>query len=65
MDISDKLQAAVELWQKCTEVSGGCLVPGKSWWTLIDFTWGKGRWRYVSDFEGAELRIKDVVGRNR
>ena len=64
MDISDKLQAAVELWQKCTEVSGGCLVPAKSWWTLIDFTWDKGRWKYVSEFEEAELKIKDIVGRN-
>ena len=62
MDIAEKLQAAVALWEKCTELSGGCLVPSKSWWTIVDFTWNKGRWSYASDFEEASLRIKSVTG---
>ena len=64
-EITGKLQAALELWEKCTEISGGCLVPDKSWWTIIDFTWEKGRWKYVKEFEEAELRIKDAQGINR
>ena len=38
-DIARKLQAAIRLWETLTEVSGGCLIPVKSWRTLINFTW--------------------------
>ena len=65
IDITDKLQAAVDLWEKCTELSGSCMVPAKSWWTLVDFTWTKGKWKYATEFEDAELIIKDAERQNR
>ena len=61
-DIATKLQASVELWEKCTEISGGCLVPTKSWWTLIDFTWKDGKWSYSEDMDDVNIAIKDVNG---
>ena len=61
-DIAAKLQASVELWEKCTEISGGCLVPAKSWWTLVDFTWKDGKWRYSEDMDDVDIAIKDVNG---
>ena len=52
----------MELWEKCTEVSGGCLVPEKSWWTLVDFTWSNGKWKYAEDMDDEKIYIKDKDG---
>lgn len=30
-EMTAKLKVAVNLWEKYTHVSGGCLVPAKSW----------------------------------
>ena len=64
-DIATKLQSAVELWEKCTEMSGGCLVPAKSWWTLVDFTWHNGKWDYNSDMNDVSIEIKDSNGQQK
>ena len=61
-DIAAKLQASVQLWEKCTEVSGGCLVPEKSWWTLVDFTWTNGNWDYSKDMDDVYVSVKDSGG---
>ena len=61
-DITAKLQASVQLWEKCTEVSGGCLVLEKSWWTLVDFTWTNGNWDYSKDIDDVCLSVKDSGG---
>ena len=54
------MQAAAQLWEKCTEVNGGCLVPEKSWWTLVDFTWTNGNWDYSKDMDDVYLSVKDI-----
>ena len=48
-ELVTKLQAVVNLCEKCTEGSGRCLVPEKIWWILIDVTWYEGKWEYTSD----------------
>lgn len=35
----------------CTKVSGGALVPSKSWYELVDFEWNDGEWSYIEGFE--------------
>ena len=64
-DVAHTLHAAVKLWGNSTEVSGGCLVPEKSWWTLVDFTWNEGKWEYTSDMDDVGLYLKDVAGVDR
>ena len=46
-------------------MSGGCLVPAKNWWTIVDFTWTHGHWKYTAEFEDAELLIKDFEGHSK
>ena len=43
-------------------VSGGCLVPDKSWYTLVDFQWSDGNWTYSSKFEDVCLSLKNSKG---
>ena len=62
LDICLKLQSALNLWETCTEVSGGCLVPEKSWYTLVDFEWTEGNWDYVSTFEDVSISLKNSEG---
>ena len=62
LDICLKLQSALNLWETCTEVSGGCLVPDKSWYTLVDFQWIDGSWDYVSEFEDVSISLKNSEG---
>ena len=40
--VAIKLQEALDWWEKCTRVSGGALVPNKSWYGLIHFDWVDG-----------------------
>ena len=61
-DIAKKLQASVELWEKCTEISGGCLVPAKSWWALVYFTWKNEKWEYTKDMDDVSVSIKYLDG---
>ena len=35
--VAAKLQEALKWWEVCTKVSGGALVPSKSWYGLVDF----------------------------
>ena len=62
LDICLKLQSALNLWETCTEVSGGCLVPDKSWYTLVDFQWIDGSWNDVSEFEDVSISLKNSEG---
>ena len=40
----DRMQASLHDWERLIEVTGGCLVPDKSSWYLVDFVWNKGNW---------------------
>ena len=41
-ELADKLQQALQLWEKGAITSGGLLVPRKSWYCLVDFVWKDG-----------------------
>ena len=42
LDVADKLQQALTWWDACTKVSGGVLVPRKSWYGIVSFDWTDG-----------------------
>ena len=38
------MQAALTEWEELIKVTGGCLVPDKSSWYLVDYIWKRGKW---------------------
>lgn len=50
----------MELWENCTVISRRCLVPAKSWWSLVDFTWKDGKWGCTMDMYYIAISIKDL-----
>lgn len=64
-DIATKLQSAVELWREYTEMSEVCVVPAKSWWTLVDFTWYDRRWEYSTNINDVAIDFKNDNGQRR
>ena len=40
----DKMKDSLKDWEWLIEVTGGCLVPNKSSWYLVDYVWDKGKW---------------------
>ena len=49
-------------WERCAIVSGGAVVPSKSWYGLVDFEWINEEWRYASDMKEFELLGKNSNG---
>ena len=45
-DVAAALNEAVRSWSGYLRASGGALVPGKSFWYMVDFTWKDGKWKY-------------------
>ena len=64
-DLVEELQRALNLWQTGIEMSGGGLVPEKSFWTEINFEWDdKGKWHYLdTKRSGNEVTMLDASGR--
>ena len=60
--VTQKLQEAVNWWERCAKVSGGAIVPSKSWFGLIDFEWIDGEWHYATDMKDVELLVKNASG---
>ena len=60
--VTQKLQEAVLWWETCAKVSGGAVVPLKSWFGLIDFEWIDGEWQYATDMEDVALLVKNANG---
>jgi hypothetical protein len=62
----EEMQAVVDTWEGGLRASGGALVPDKSYWYLIHFTFQNNRWRYESiDENPARITIRDVSGLTR
>ena len=61
-----EMQSVVDTWEGGLRASGGALVPSKSYWYLIHFSFLNNRWQYanIQDTPG-ELTIRDVSGLNR
>jgi hypothetical protein len=62
----EEMQSVVDTWEGGLRASGGALVPDKSYWYLIHFTFKNNQWRYdsIEDTPGT-LTIRDVSGLNR
>lgn len=59
-EVVNKLQEALTWWEICSKVSGGALVPSKSWYGLVDFEWNNGEWSYKETLEGEQVSITDL-----
>ena len=61
-----EMQEVVDTWEGGLRASGGALVPAKSYWYLIHFTFHNNQWKYTSikDTPGS-LTIRDVSGTTR
>ena len=44
--VCEELQSLVTQWEGGIWATGGSIVPEKSFWSLIDFTWKQGKWKY-------------------
>jgi len=58
-DILPLMQAALDMWSTGLQVTGGALVPAKSFWYAIDFWWSTGHWRYKKPAPDQELWMAD------
>ena len=48
-EIADELQNALDTWHMGIELTGGALVPAKSFWSEVQFEWDRnGNWSYSS-----------------
>ena len=58
------IQQAVDTWEAGLKVTGGALVPEKTFWYLLDFEWKGGDWSYRT-IQSAPGRIhaNDITGR--
>ncbi len=59
----EEMQSVVDTWEGGLRASGGALVPDKSYWYLIHFTFRNNQWSYNSiDNTPGTLTIRDVLG---
>ena len=42
--VAADMQEGLDLWKGLLKATGGALIPEKSYWYLIDFTWHNGEW---------------------
>ena len=42
-DVINKMQKAIDFWNRILRVSGGALKPEKCYWYLAHFEWNKGK----------------------
>ena len=58
-----EMQDVINTWEGGLRASGGTLVPSKSYWYLIHFTFRNNKWEYDSiDDSPGSLTIRDVSG---
>ena len=65
-NLVQEMQDVIDTWEGGLRASGGALVPSKSYWYLIHFTFRNNRWQYDSiDDSPGNLTIRDVSGLTR
>jgi len=58
-----RMQAALDCWAGCLQVTGGNIKPSKSFWYLIDWKWTGQNWKYLNSEEApGELFITTETG---
>ena len=59
--VAKKLQKALRWWEIGTRVSGGAVVPKKSWYGSVHFEWNDGEWVHKQDRpEVRQLQIEEM-----
>ena len=62
-DVNRRMQANMDMWQGTIRVTGGAVVPDKTFWYGIDFVWTDGIWKYATTQEApGVLRVRDSQG---
>ena len=63
-DVVSQMQGGIDCWNGGVKVTGGALVPIKSYWYLVDFIWENGQWRVaeIADSPEHELFVTDCNG---
>lgn len=62
-EAAHSLQQAVDMWEGGLKATCGAIVPEKTFWYLIDFSWEAGKWTYKSiDDAPGDVFIKDING---
>ena len=61
-DVFLRTQKAAKIWQQAVKDSGGAVRPEKCYWSIVDFKFTAGRWRYIKfdEFQGV-IRVKDTI----
>jgi hypothetical protein len=61
-EVRQKLQKAIDTWEQALSATCGAIVPEKTRWCLIDFTWKNGHWSYkaIDNCQG-QLSAKDIT----
>jgi hypothetical protein len=63
LSVTEKMQGSLDTWSGGIRVTGGGLVPTKSCWCLIDFTWKHGNASYATVEQcPGELLMDDIHG---
>lgn len=61
-----KLQQAVDTWEGGLRAACGAIVPEKTFWSLVDFSWSGGQWRYKTIKEcPGDLFANDIQGNRK
>ena len=68
--LTDRMQNTIDLWEGCLRSTGGALNPDKSFWSVIDYRWDRGKPKYcsISDHPGIlymKNAAKEQVAVNR
>ena len=63
-DTFNFMKVSLYNWERLIEVTGGCLVPDKSSWYLVDFVWANGNWKCKDPIDARfqlEVKMQDGV----
>ena len=49
-------------WENDSRASGGALVPKNISYSLVDFVWTNGEWKYGTNMGDAEIKVMNAEG---
>jgi hypothetical protein len=65
-EVRTAIQEAVHHWKGLLAATAGAIVPEKTFWYLLDFTWQSGDWRYKTITEcPGDISAKDQAGKKK
>jgi hypothetical protein len=65
-EVRTAIQEVVHHWEGLLAATAGAIVPEKTFWYLLDFTWHRGDWRYKTIAEcPGDISAKDLSGEEK